>query len=298
AFAVGLAEKRAAAGDDGVDAEHRPVAAVDRPSLAGGMLDGIAARLLLVGRRDRLERDPQLLEDDPTMTRGRGEDDYLSHATRISSKSWYGWSPAPSGACSSTRRSTSKAVRTQEVEPPSSRQPIGEPQRDLALCRLRRVGPVDEVVRHREREVAAQRPRLGVGRVRRADRLSRGRDRAFALEHERERRAGGDEVDELAEERLLAMLGVVRLAELARRANETRGAQHEPAALEPRDDLAGEAALDGVRLREDQRALDGHAAADSSVLSRSGTGSVLTGVSQYGHTCHVGSSGRLQLVQA
>ena len=56
---------------------------------------------------------------------------------------------------------------------------------------------------------------VGVGRVRRADRLAARRDRALALEHEREGRAGGDEVDELAEERLLAVLGVVRLAELA-----------------------------------------------------------------------------------
>ena len=58
---------------------------------------------------------------------------------------------------------------------------------------------------------------IRVGRVRRADRLAARRDRALALEHERERRARGDEVDELAEERLLAVLGVVRLAELAAR---------------------------------------------------------------------------------
>ena len=69
---------------------------------------------------------------------------------------------------------------------------------------------------------AAQRARVGVGGVRRADRLAARRDRALALEHERERRARGDEVDELAEERLLLVLGVVRLADLAARAR--RGA--------------------------------------------------------------------------
>ena len=66
---------------------------------------------------------------------------------------------------------------------------------------------------------------IGVGGVRRADRLAAGRDRALAFEHERERRPGGDEVDELAEERLLAVLGVVRLAELARLAARARAAR-------------------------------------------------------------------------
>src|SRR3712207_8076259 len=46
---------------------------------------------------------------------------------------------------------------------------------------------VHEVVRHREREVAADRARFGVRRVRRADRGARRRDRALAFEDERER---------------------------------------------------------------------------------------------------------------
>src|SRR5205807_7227515 len=79
----------------------------------------------------------------------------------------------------------------------------GEPERDLALGRLRRVGAVHEVVRHRHREVAANGPRLGVGGVRRADRLAHCRDGALALDDERPRRPRGDELDELAEERLL-----------------------------------------------------------------------------------------------
>ena len=157
--------------------------------------------------------------------------------------------------------------------------------------------------------VAAQRAGVGVGRVRGADRLARSRDRPLALEHERERRPRGDEVDELAEERLLAVLGVVRLAELARGDDEAGGAQPKPAPLEARDDLAGEAALDGVRLGEDQGALDGHAAAElyplgvpvlrvscpagRRPLRASATGaSTGTGVAQYGQTCQAGSSGR------
>src|SRR4051812_25626624 len=145
----------------------------------------------------------------------------------------------------------------------SSDEAIGEPDPDLALGGLRRVGAVHEVVRHGEREAAAQRARRGLGRVGRADRDATGRDRPFALEDERERRPGGDEVDELAEERLLLVLGVVRLADLARRRDQARGAQLQPAPLEGGEDLAGEVALDGVRLRENQSALDGHAAAET-----------------------------------
>ena len=74
---------------------------------------------------------------------------------------------------------------------------------------------MDEVVRHRECEVAADRARLGVGRVRRADRRPQRGDRTLAFDDERERRARGDELDELAEERLGLVLVVVFFAELA-----------------------------------------------------------------------------------
>src|SRR5262252_5764436 len=75
---------------------------------------------------------------------------------------------------------------------------VTEPERDLTLRRLGRVGAVHEVVGHRGGEVAAH-----------------GRDRALALDDERPGRPRGDELDELAEERLLAVLGVVLLPELA-----------------------------------------------------------------------------------
>jgi hypothetical protein len=53
------------------------------------------------------------------------------------------------------------------------------------------------------------------------------------------------------------VLGVVRLAELAGGDEEAGRPQPQPAPLEARDDLTGEAALDGVRLGEDEGALDG-----------------------------------------
>src|SRR4051794_4827170 len=134
----------------------------------------------------------------------------------------------------------------------------GEPERDLALGRLRRVGAVDEVVRHRAREVAANRARLRIGGVRRADRLAHRRDCAFAFHDERPGRARRDELDELAEERLLAVLAVVLLAELAAHGQQLARAHGEAAVLDPLQDLAGEAPPDGIRLDQDECAFDGH----------------------------------------
>src|SRR5207248_8940917 len=77
------------------------------------------------------------------------------------------------------------------------------------------------------------------------------------LEHEREGRCRRDEVDELPEERLLAMLGVVLLGERAVDREQPRLADLEPAALEAGEDLAGELPLHGVGLDQYERALRG-----------------------------------------
>src|SRR5436853_18087 len=73
---------------------------------------------------------------------------------------------------------------------------VREPERDLALGGFRRVGTVDEVVRHGAREVTPDRSRFGIGWVRCADRLAQRRDSALPLDDEREGRPGGDELDE------------------------------------------------------------------------------------------------------
>ena len=168
-----------------------------------------------------------------------------------------------------------------------------------------------EVVRHREREVAADRSRGGFGRVRRAHRRPHDLDRALALEDERERRPGRDELDELAEERLLDVLGVVA----ARRARGRPGRASRPRTIEPppleaREDLAGEPALHRVGLDQDESLLGGQRPSQPEqtpgvspprrrrlerVVWRELDGTAAsTGVSQYGHTCHSGSSGALQ----
>ena len=84
-----------------------------------------------------------------------------------------------------------------------------EPDPDLALGGLVGVGAVDEVEGDLEPVVAADRAGRGLDRVGRADQLAGGRDRLDALEHRGDQRAAGDERDQLAEERLLGVLGVV-----------------------------------------------------------------------------------------
>jgi len=90
-------------------------------------------------------------------------------------------------------------VQSSRFRAASSDHAIGEPEADLALGRLGRVGAVHEVVRHGKRELAAQRAGIGLGGVRGADRLAGGRDRSLPLEDERERRPRGDELDQPAE---------------------------------------------------------------------------------------------------
>ena len=80
-----LSELLAVADNDGVDAEHRPVAAVDRARLPGRVLEGVAARLLDVVGGDDLERDLELREDRPALRRGGCEDDHRFLAAQISS---------------------------------------------------------------------------------------------------------------------------------------------------------------------------------------------------------------------
>jgi hypothetical protein len=58
--------------------------------------------------------------------------------------------------------------------------------------------------------------------------------RRMVADDERERRRGGDDVDELAEERLLLVLGVVLLRELAVDLDQLARAQREAAALDAR----------------------------------------------------------------
>src|SRR3954467_15556885 len=132
---------------------------------------------------------------------------------------------------------------------------VGEEQLHLAVSRLRRVAAVDEVLADLEGEVAADRTGRRLDRVgdahQPADRLVGAR----ALRDERDERAAGDEVDELAEERLAVVLGVVLLRGVAVERAQLERADRQPLALDPPDDLADEPAGDTVGLDQDQGSL-------------------------------------------
>src|SRR3954470_23710768 len=125
-----------------------------------------------------------------------------------------------------------------------------EEQGRLALAGLGRVRPVDHVGADGDREVAADRARGGLERVGGADHLARGLDRALALEDERDDRAGGDEADELAEERTLGVLGVVLLGQVLAHGHVLGRDDLQALALEARDDLTRQAARERVGLDE------------------------------------------------
>src|SRR5205085_11615457 len=93
---------------------------------------------------------------------------------------------------------------------------LREEQPRLALGRLRRVRSVHQVRLNLEREIAADRARRRRERVGRPDDLARRGSRLVALEHHGHQPAARDELDAVAEERLLTVLLVVALREVAR----------------------------------------------------------------------------------
>src|SRR4051812_13927675 len=132
------------------------------------------------------------------------------------------------------------------------RDEIGEEEPRLALGRLGRVGPVDHVLADGDGVVAADRPGRRLHRVRRADDLAGGDDGLLALEDHRDERPARDELDELAEERLALVLGVVALGEVLVDGHVLERDDAQALALEAGDDLAGQAARERVGLDEDQ----------------------------------------------
>jgi hypothetical protein len=105
---------------------------------------------------------------------------------------------------------------------------------------------VDEVLAGLHREVAADRARRRVGRAGRADHRANESDGVGTLEHHRHDRARGDELDEPAEERALAVDRVVALGQVAIDLDELEPDDAQSALLEPGDDPAGQEALDAI----------------------------------------------------
>ena len=129
-----------------------------------------------------------------------------------------------------------------------------EPERDLGGGGLGAVRRVDEVLRGLEREVAADRARRRLVRPGRPVHRPDACDRVRALEDGRDERRARDEVDEPAEERLLAMDRVVPLGQVARDLDQLQADELQAAVLVAGEDPAGEQALDAVGLDQDEGA--------------------------------------------
>ncbi len=82
--------------------------------------------------------------------------------------------------------------------------------------------------------------------------LARRVDGLVALEHRGDERPPGDELDQLAEEGLLGVLGVVATGEVLVDVELAQGDDPQALALEARQDLTGEPALERVGLDQDQ----------------------------------------------
>jgi hypothetical protein len=131
---------------------------------------------------------------------------------------------------------------------------IGEEQRDLTRGGLGRVRAVHDVVLHLEGEVTANGARGGLDRVRGAGERPERLDGAGALDDQGQQRAAGDELDERAEERALAVLAVVLLGDLDGQGAQLGGDQAQALGLQAGDDLADQATGDAVGLDQDERA--------------------------------------------
>ena len=135
---------------------------------------------------------------------------------------------------------------------------LREPDPDLALGGLRRVGAVHEIEGDLGAELAPDRAGVRLRRIGGADHLARRLDCVRPLEHHRDQLTASDELDELTEERLVGVLLVVDVGDVLIGPHQLEGDEAEPLALEAGDDLASETALECVGFDEDQGAFVGH----------------------------------------
>ena len=101
-----------------------------------------------------------------------------------------------------------------------------------------------------------------VGGVGGAHQLPPQRDRVVPLHLGQDHGATGDEVDELAVERLVAMLAVVLLGALPRDRLHPQVLDRQPGFLHPAEHFPDQMASDAVRLDDQQRGFDCHGQAD------------------------------------
>ena len=138
---------------------------------------------------------------------------------------------------------------------------MGEPDRDLALGRLRRVGAVDEVHHGRAAPVAAQiaadGPRGRSGRLGGADEGAQPLDHPMPLDDDGDQRAAGHVLHDAGVEGLVDVLRVVLGQHVGGRHEAVERDDLVALGLDAAQDLPGQPASDGVGLDEDEHALGG-----------------------------------------
>lgn len=130
-----------------------------------------------------------------------------------------------------------------------------EPQRDLFLGRLDRVGSVADVAADLDAEIATNGAGQRIGRIGFAQHDATSLDRVQSLPDHRDHRTTAHVLDQTGEKRTGGQVGVVLLEQLLVRRRLLQSDQLESLLFESFDDLADQTALDAVRLDHDESAL-------------------------------------------
>ncbi len=114
---------------------------------------------------------------------------------------------------------------------------------------------MDEVVLHADAEIAANGARRGFRAVGHTHHRPADRDRLAAFQDHRERRTGGQELQQRIVERLAAVDRVMLFGQVARRLDQLESDELQALLFEALQNGPDETAMDGVGFEKDQGAL-------------------------------------------
>ena len=129
---------------------------------------------------------------------------------------------------------------------------------------------MNEIPQSNERVVAADRALAGLMGTRGPDHCSDYRDRVRAFKHRCDDRRRGDHADEVVVEELPLVHGVVLLGHRAVHLQKAQRGEAQPALLETREELEGDASLERIGFEDDERALGTHDAITTETSSATG----------------------------
>src|SRR5262245_24448376 len=159
--------------------------------------------------------------------------------------------PTAVGTRSGRRMRSTRGIRATEYG-------LAEEELELPLGGLGGVAAVHQVLGDDGPEVAADRAGRGIRGVGRAHHRPPDADGPLALEADDHHRSRGDERDELAEERLVAVLAVVLLGERAVDRERADLGDAQALVLRATQHLTHQTAPNAVRLHDEQRRFDSH----------------------------------------